>query len=96
MNDKDIQSVPFVVYEASQARSERRDKRFIIALIIVTAMLFISNLVWVYAWTSYDYSSQESVVTVDSEDGGNASYIGHDGDINNGTSDSSTENQNED
>lgn len=52
-------TVPYIVYESAQARAERRDKRHIIALIIITAMLFISNLIWVYEWTQYDYTSEE-------------------------------------
>lgn len=88
-------TVPYIVYEGSQARSERTTKRLIVALIIATILIFVSNLAWLYAWTSYDYVSEESTVTVDSNDGGNANYIGHDGDINNGTSGSQTENENE-
>lgn len=84
MDDK---SVPYIVYESAQARSERRDKRLILALIIVTAMMFISNIFWLWAWMQYDYTSEESVITLDSQDGGNANYIGHDGEISNGTSD---------
>lgn len=84
MDDK---SVPYIVYESAQARSERRDKRLILALIIVTAMMFISNIFWLWAWMRYDYTSEESVITLDSQDGGNANYIGHDGEISNGTSD---------
>ena len=79
-------TVPYMVYESAQARSERRDRRLIIVLIIVTAMLFISNIVWLWAWMQYDYTSEESIITLDSQDGGNANYIGRDGDISNGTS----------
>lgn len=52
-------TVPYIVYESAQARAERRDKRHIIALIIITAMFFISNIVWLWAWTQYDYASEE-------------------------------------
>jgi hypothetical protein len=34
----------------------------------------------------YDYSSEETIVDVNSDDGGNANYIGNDGDIVNGES----------
>lgn len=88
----DNKTVPYIVYESAQARAERRDKRHIIALIIITAMLFISNLIWVYEWTQYDYVSEDSSVTVDAQDGV-ANYIGERGNINNGTDYSSTENQ---
>ena len=89
-------NVPYIVYESAQARSERRDKRLILALIIVTTMMFISNIVWLWAWMQYDYTSEESVVTLDSQDGGNANYIGRDGDISNGTSDSYSQEKDKD
>lgn len=81
--------VPYLVYEATQARNERTIKRLITALIIAIALIFASNAIWLYAWLQYDYISED--ITVDSQDGGNANYIGHDGDINNGTSESETE-----
>ena len=82
-------TVPYLVYEGSQARNERTTKRLIIALIIVTIMMFVSNIAWLWAWMQYDYYGEE--IMVDSQDGGNANYIGHDGDINNGTDNGETE-----
>ena len=84
-------SVSYLVYEGTQARNERTVRRLIVALIIATALIFISNIAWLWAWTSYDYTSEE--ITVDSKDGGNANYIGHDGDINNGEGDSETQDE---
>ena len=55
-------AVPYIVYEGEAMRAERRNKRLITVLIIALAMLFVSNLVWLYAWTSYDYVSAETVV----------------------------------
>lgn len=82
-----VESVPYIVYESAQARHERSSKRMLIALVIAVVMLFASNLVWLWAWTSYDYVSEENV-TVDGKDGV-ANYIGNDGSVyNNGESDS--------
>lgn len=64
MEDK---SVPYIVYESAQARAERRDKRLILALIIITAMLFVSNIVWLWAWQQYDYVSEEITYTQDGQ-----------------------------
>lgn len=75
--------VDFIVYEANEARHERTVKRLIIALIISIVLMFTSYALWLWAWTSYDYSSEETITTVDGKDG-NANYIGNDGDINNG------------
>ena len=73
--------------ELAFAYIERTVKRQWIALIIALCMLFASNAVWLYAWMQYDYTSEETIVDVNSDDGGNANYIGIDGDIVNGESD---------
>lgn len=75
-------AVPYVVYEGVQTRSERIIKRLIVALIIITALLFVSNVIWLYAWTQYDYEVGEEVTLGSGE--GNANYIGNDGSIVNG------------
>ena len=78
--------VPFIVYEGTIARFERTVKRLIILLGITILLLFASNAIWIYEWNQYDYEG----VIVDSQDNGNANYIGASGVINNGES-SSTE-----
>jgi hypothetical protein len=80
------ESVPYIVHEASMARMERQIKRGWIALLVAVSMLFASNAAWLWAWCQYDYSSEE--VIVDSDDGGNANYIGNNGDIVNGENNS--------
>ena len=78
------ENVPYIVHEASMARMERQIKRLWIAVIVAVCLLFASNAAWLYAWCQYDYSSNEIVVEQDAQDGGNANYIGNDGDIING------------
>ena len=80
------ESVPYIVHESSMARMERQIKRGWIALIVSVMLLFSSNVLWLAAWVSYDYTSEEVIVDVNSDDGGNANYIGNDGDIVNGES----------
>lgn len=75
-------NVPYIAYEATQARYERTVKRLIVVLIITTVLLFASNVVWLYCWMQYDYTSSQDV-TVGSRTGP-ANYIGNDGDIYNG------------
>lgn len=82
--------IPYIVYEAESAKSERTIKRLIIALVICIFLMFVSNALWLWAWQSYDYSGDEIVTTVDGKDGV-ANYIGNDGDIVNGENHSSTE-----
>lgn len=79
-----VESVPYIVYEAAQARNERTVKRLVAIIITAIVLLFASNLVWLYAWFSYDYVSEETI-TVDGKDG-IASYIGNDGNVYNGES----------
>ena len=74
------ESVPYIVHELSMARMERQVKRGWIALVVAVCLLFVSNAAWLYAWTSYDYSSYEAIT----DDGGDANIIGNDGDIYNG------------
>lgn len=85
----DVVTVPYIVYESEQARSERHIKRFVIAVITAVAMLFISNFIWLYAWCQYDYVNETTTVSVEGDGDGDANYIGdyanyigNDGDIN--------------
>lgn len=84
MNDNE-RTVPYIVYEGTQARNERTVKRLIFALVIITVLMFASNMAWLYYWNQYDYESTatETIVGLNS-DTGNANYIGNDGDIYNG------------
>lgn len=83
-------NVPYVVHEASVARQERQIKRMWIALIVLAVAWFLTNMIWIGVFNSYDYSSttEEIIVEQDAQDGGNANYIGNDGVINNGVSES--------
>lgn len=86
-------TVPYIAYESAMARAERQHRRLWIALIVVIVLMVLSNLAWLYVWNSYEYVSDTSEVVVDSGGGGNANYIGNDGDINNGESSGEENNQ---
>lgn len=73
--------VPFIVYESAQVHAEATQRRLIVAVIALAAMLFLSNIAWLYYWNQYEYVGDDNDVTV-STDVGDANYIGHDGDIN--------------
>lgn len=53
MDEKNMahRDVPYLVYEATQARHERTIKRVVIALIIAIILIFVSNAIWLWAWT---------------------------------------------
>ena len=70
-------TVPYIVYESSQARNERTIKRLIIALIMTILLLFLSNAIWIHEW-----DSEEIVYTQDGR-GLNSINFGSQGDLNN-------------
>lgn len=74
--------VPYIVYQGTMARFERTIRRLIISLIVAVVMIAASNIAWLLVFNSYDVVSEE--VSLDSNDGGNANYIGASGVINNG------------
>lgn len=88
MTDEKIKApdVPYIVFEGTQARSERIIKRLIIVLVLSMIMFFVSNLLWLHAWMSYDYTTEDSseLITVDGGTRGIANFIGEDGSIVNG------------
>lgn len=85
--DKDI---PYIVYESEASRHERTVKRLIIALIVAIALIAISNLAWLCFFNQFEF--QTETVMFDTDDGGDNSYIGNDGVINNGEDGSTTHN----
>ena len=78
--------VSFATFESMKATMERTVKRLWIVLILSLLFLFGSNAAWIY------YESQWEVVETteitQENDGGFNNYIGNDGDIYNGETDS--------
>lgn len=74
--EKEKTSVPYIVYEGEMARSERRDKRQWIVIIVLIAALLVSNIGWLI------YESQFETYTY-SQDGGGLNNIntGEQGDV---------------
>lgn len=64
------------------ARHERTIRRLLIALVVAIVLLCASNLGWLWFFNQFDF--QTETVMFDTEDGGDNSYIGNDGVINNG------------
>ena len=75
IDDLKRNTVPYLVFESSQARLDKIIHRLIIALILALAILFISNAVWIYAW---NHSSDDT--TIINKDGV-SNFIGRDGKI---------------
>ena len=83
--------VPYMAHEGMLVRMERQIKRLWVALIVAIIALVACNLAYLWYLNQYDFVSYE----ISSADGGNANYIGQDGDIYNGESGSKEKNQEE-
>jgi hypothetical protein len=75
------ESVPYIVHEASMARMERQIKRLWIALIVLVAVLFATNIGWLVYESQFDtfeYSYDYE------QDGQGTNIIGNGNDVING------------
>lgn len=86
-NNKDIS---YIVFEGEMARAERHIKRLWITVIILILALVGTCTGFLIYLSQYDVVESYQVST---DGGGDANYIGNDGDINNGTSNSSQKTQ---
>ena len=73
--------VPYIVHEASMARSERTVKRLWATIILLILLLVGSNAAWLF----YESQFEDVITTVtqENEDGYN-NFIGRDGKFQNG------------
>ena len=89
-------SVPFVVYESMLEKEDRQQRRLVIIILLLIVLLIGSNCLWIYEWNQYDYVEDTTEIEVDSEGDGIANYIGRNGDITNGESESDNPQENSD
>lgn len=82
MENNDNVVMSRIAFERMQAKDERNDKWRNIIIILLIVLLVATNAMWLWAWNQYDYT--EEYTSVEADDGSNANYIGHNGDINNG------------
>lgn len=55
MDENKPKVIPYFVFEATEARDERRQKRLVIALITAILSAFASNAMWLYIWITYGF-----------------------------------------
>ena len=80
------EAVPYIVHESAMARAERGAKRLWTVIILLIVLLVGTNGAWL--WYESQFETVETVeVTQENADGYN-NYIGNDGDITNGETDS--------
>ena len=84
--------IPYIVYESMLAKEDAQQKRMVYVIDIeaviswaVIALLVANEYHWRQLWNEYDYVDEDYSIDVDANSGGNANYIGNDGDIYNGT-----------
>ena len=92
-NNNDNIIMSRLAFERMQSKDEKNDRWRNITIIVLIVLLVVTNAMWLVAWNQYDYVDEETYsVDVDANDGGNANYIGNDGDIVNGDDNSQEEN----
>ncbi len=76
------EKVPYIAHEAEVARLERTIKRLTQIIIICIALIFATNVVWLYYWNQYEYVGEETY-TYD-QDGLGVNIIGTHNEVENG------------
>lgn len=87
----EVQKIPYIAYEAECARHERAIKRLVGVIVACIMLIVLSNAAWLYAWNQYDYEVADESIDLTTRNGGNANYIGNNGDITNYGDDKGTE-----
>lgn len=75
-----------IAFERMQAKDERNDKWRNIIIVILIIALLLTNGLWIWYESQYEYV--ESYTSVEADDDSDINYIGHNGDINNGRTNS--------
>lgn len=73
--NRDVQKIPYIAYEAECARHERAIKRLVWVIVACILLIVLSNAAWLYAWNQYDY---EEISYDYSQDGRGINIIGND------------------
>lgn len=81
MNNEDTTLATELLHEV-----KRTSRRYFILFVIALVMLFLTNALWLYAWTLpvEDTSVTTTTVDQDSQDNGVNTYIDSEGDVNYG------------
>ena len=93
--DKTLENatVPYRLYEKAMYREAREKKRKDKIIVFLIILVFLSNVMWLLYLNSFD-TVTTTTVQQDTEDGGNANYIGQSGVISDGTADNTNDDSN--
>ena len=67
--DNNIQNIPYIAFESSQARMERINKRLWIAILILIGSLICTNAGWIYYESQWQYVDTTTVSQEATADG---------------------------
>ena len=84
-HENDTITMSRIAFERMQAKDEKNGRWRNIIIVMLIILLVVTNAMWLVAWNQYDYV--DDYTSIEADDGSNANYIGHNGDINNGSSD---------
>ena len=87
-------TVPYRLYEKAMYREAREKKRKDKIIVLLVLLVFLSHAMWLLYFNSFD-TVTTTTVQQDTEDGGNANYIGQSGVISNGAADNTDDNTNQ-
>lgn len=90
MENREIAQIPYFAFEGEMARSERHIKRLWIAIIVLAFVTVITNVMWIWYISQYDYTTYDYEQS--NEDGVNV--VGEDNEVDYGISKSDKENKN--
>lgn len=85
MDNNDQITMSRIAFERMQAKDERNDKWRNITIVLLILLLVATNGMWLWAWNQYDYVETTTEVEMDTGEGGDNNYIGHNGEITDGT-----------
>lgn len=78
MEQPELKNIPYFAHEGILTRMERTIRRLWIALIVVVALMFATNLVWLYTFMQFDFKTYDY-----SQDGRGINIIGSDNGVTN-------------
>jgi hypothetical protein len=96
MDNNDQITMSRFAFERMQAKDERNDRWRNITIVLLILLLVATNGMWLWAWNQYDYIETTTDVEMDTGEGGDNNYIGHNGDIDNGQDESKNDDKEKD
>lgn len=73
-DNKTLATIPFIVYESAVEKADRQHRRLVVVIIVLIALLFASNAIWLYAWLQYDYVEEYEITA--EQDGEGVNIVG--------------------